>query len=147
MASQMLGQAMDIHTGGADLAFPHHENELAQAEAYYHHEHRGHGCGGVPWEPQWVNYFLHAGGLPLHASLPYDCASIPIIKDLKARVNGRLTLPYASAGHLNINGYKMSKSLKNFISIRSVPCVTCPSHAAHLWVASSAGLHRSILHS
>ena len=63
MASQMIGQAMDIHTGGADLAFPHHENELAQAEAYYHHEHRGHCCGGIPWEPQWVNYFLHAGGL------------------------------------------------------------------------------------
>ena len=81
MASQMLGQAMDIHSGGADLAFPHHENELAQAEAYFHHEHRGHCCGGVPWEPQWVNYFLHAGGLPLHASLPYNCASIPIIKN------------------------------------------------------------------
>ena len=86
MASQMLGQAMDIHTGGADLAFPHHENELAQAEAYYHDEHRGHCCGGVPWEPQWVNYFLHAGGLPPHAEFPYDCASITIIKDLKARV-------------------------------------------------------------
>ena len=33
---------------------------------------------------------------------------------------GRLTSPHASAGHLNINGYKMSKSLKNFISIRFV---------------------------
>lgn len=63
MASQMLGQCMDIHTGGADLAFPHHENELAQAEAYFHNEHRAHCCGGAPWEPQWVNYFLHAGAL------------------------------------------------------------------------------------
>ncbi|CAL5227811.1 g10837 [Coccomyxa viridis] len=81
MASHMFGQSMDIHTGGADLAFPHHENEVAQAEAYYHHEHRQHCCNGTPWEPQWVNYFLHVG-------------------------------------HLNINGCKMSKSLKNFISIR-----------------------------
>ena len=61
MASHMLGKSMDIHTGGADLAFPHHENELAQAEAYYHHEHRQHCCNGSFWEPQWVNYFLHAG--------------------------------------------------------------------------------------
>ena len=61
MASHMFGQSMDIHTGGADLAFPHHENEVAQAEAYYHHEHRQHCCNGTPWEPQWVNYFLHVG--------------------------------------------------------------------------------------
>jgi len=36
------------HTGGIDLKFPHHENEIAQAEACF-------GCH------QWVNYFLHAG--------------------------------------------------------------------------------------
>ncbi len=65
MASKELGQAIDIHSGGIDLAFPHHENEVAQAEAYYHHEHRQHCCtGGDPWEPQWVNYFIHAGVRP-----------------------------------------------------------------------------------
>lgn len=59
---------MDIHSGGIDLAFPHHDNELAQSEAYYD-------CH------QWVNYFLHAG-------------------------------------HLHVEGQKMSKSLKNFITIQ-----------------------------
>jgi len=68
MASATLGNNMDIHAGGSDLKFPHHDNELAQSEAY-------HGCR------QWVNYFWHAG-------------------------------------HLNIKGHKMSKSLKNFITIR-----------------------------
>ncbi|CAI5503452.1 unnamed protein product [Closterium sp. Naga37s-1] len=68
MASDIVGFPMDIHSGGIDLRFPHHDNELAQAEAF-------HGCG------QWVNYFLHAG-------------------------------------HLHIEGLKMSKSLKNFITIR-----------------------------
>ena len=33
MASRYLGQPFDIHTGGADLIFPHHENEIAQSEA------------------------------------------------------------------------------------------------------------------
>lgn len=68
MASMAFGSNMDIHSGGIDLAFPHHDNELAQSEAYH----------GVQ---QWVNYFLHTG-------------------------------------HLSIEGQKMSKSLKNFITIK-----------------------------
>ncbi|KAI8447359.1 cysteinyl-tRNA synthetase [Phakopsora pachyrhizi] len=67
MAGAILGDNMDIHSGGVDLMFPHHDNEMAQSEAY-------HNC------PQWVNYFLHTG-------------------------------------HLHIEGLKMSKSLKNFITI------------------------------
>jgi len=39
MASSIIGSRMDIHSGGEDLKFPHHANELAQAEAYYHHEY------------------------------------------------------------------------------------------------------------
>ena len=70
MASDVLGKVMDIHSGGVDLAFPHHDNELAQSEAYWHEA-----------EHQWVNYFLHMG-------------------------------------HLSIAGAKMSKSLKNFTTIR-----------------------------
>lgn len=34
MASSLLGETIDIHGGGADLVFPHHENEIAQSEAY-----------------------------------------------------------------------------------------------------------------
>ena len=58
MASALIGERLDVHTGGADLAFPHHENELAQAEAFFHDEAHPPNCG---CEPQWVNYFLHAG--------------------------------------------------------------------------------------
>lgn len=72
MASSKLGQQMDIHSGGVDLAFPHHDNELAQSEAYWAHSHS---------HEQWVNYFLHMG-------------------------------------HLSIQGSKMSKSLKNFTTVR-----------------------------
>ena len=32
MASAILGDNMDIHSGGIDLAFPHHDNEMAQSE-------------------------------------------------------------------------------------------------------------------
>ena len=45
MASKYLGQPFDIHTGGIDLVFPHHENEIAQSEAC---------CG-----KKFVNYWIH----------------------------------------------------------------------------------------
>ncbi|KAF3857477.1 hypothetical protein F7725_009336 [Dissostichus mawsoni] len=70
IASSVFGSQLDIHSGGIDLAFPHHENEIAQSEAY-------HQCG------QWANYFLHSGHL-----------------------------------HLKGSEEKMSKSLKNYISIK-----------------------------
>jgi len=35
MACSILGSSMDIHTGGVDLKFPHHDNEIAQAEVGY----------------------------------------------------------------------------------------------------------------
>ena len=33
MASKFLGESIDIHAGGMDLIFPHHENEIAQSES------------------------------------------------------------------------------------------------------------------
>ncbi|KAK1759911.1 hypothetical protein QBC47DRAFT_357730 [Echria macrotheca] len=60
MASDKLGDQMDIHSGGIDLAFPHHDNELAQSEAYFHQ------CG--KGEHTWVKYFLHMGHLSISGS-------------------------------------------------------------------------------
>ncbi len=51
MAQKYLGDGFDIHGGGNDLVFPHHENEIAQAEA----------AGHVPF----VNYWMHNGLLNL----------------------------------------------------------------------------------
>ena len=56
MASDVLGKEMDIHAGGIDLAFPHHDNELAQSEAFWSDRNNGQ-------ERQWVNYFIHMGHL------------------------------------------------------------------------------------
>ncbi|KAJ7319791.1 hypothetical protein JRQ81_019302 [Phrynocephalus forsythii] len=50
ISSLVFGEQLDIHTGGIDLAFPHHENEIAQCEVYHQCE-------------QWGNYFLHSGHL------------------------------------------------------------------------------------
>lgn len=68
MAGHTFGSQLDVHTGGIDLKFPHHNNEIAQCEA--------HACADG-----WTRYWLHSG-------------------------------------HLHIDGRKMSKSLKNFITIK-----------------------------
>ncbi len=47
MSCRYLGTTIDIHCGGQDLIFPHHENEIAQSEA----------CNGV----QFANYWMHNG--------------------------------------------------------------------------------------
>jgi cysteinyl-tRNA synthetase len=47
MSSELLGKHFDIHGGGADLQFPHHENEIAQSEG-------AHQC-------RFVNYWMHNG--------------------------------------------------------------------------------------
>ncbi|KID79364.1 uncharacterized protein G6M90_00g020440 [Metarhizium brunneum] len=60
MASDVLGSRMDVHSGGVDLAFPHHDNELAQSEAYF--------CQHGKGEHTWVNYFLHMGHLSISGS-------------------------------------------------------------------------------
>lgn len=70
MCHSVFGEHLDLHSGGIDLAFPHHCNEIAQCEAAFGRE-------------GWPTAFIHTG-------------------------------------HLNISGLKMSKSLKNFITIRQM---------------------------
>ncbi len=69
MSMKYLGETLDIHGGGRDLMFPHHENELAQSEA----------ANGAPFARFWVHH-----------------------------------------GLLTIDQEKMSKSLKNFFTIKEV---------------------------
>jgi cysteinyl-tRNA synthetase len=46
MSMKYLGETFDIHTGGIDLVFPHHENEIAQSE----------GATGKPFARHWIHY-------------------------------------------------------------------------------------------
>ncbi|KAI9783868.1 MAG: hypothetical protein M1816_001169 [Peltula sp. TS41687] len=68
MASAVLGSRIDIHSGGIDLAFPHHDNEIAQAEAYWVQSSPTEGCGHSHQPHDWINYFLHMGHLSIKGS-------------------------------------------------------------------------------
>ena len=60
MSAKYLGTPFDIHAGGEDLIFPHHENEIAQSE----------GASGVPLARYWLhNGFVNVGGEKMAKSL------------------------------------------------------------------------------
>jgi len=72
MAMQYLGETLDIHGGGADLIFPHHENEIAQSEA----------ATGKPF----AHYWLHNGLVNLGAEkMSKSLGNTLTIKDLVRR--------------------------------------------------------------
>jgi cysteinyl-tRNA synthetase len=86
MSLRYLGEQIDIHGGGADLLFPHHENEIAQSESF---------SGKSPFAKYWIHH-----------------------------------------GLLQVSGEKMSKSLKNFLTIREF-LERHPADALRLFVLSS----------
>ncbi len=60
MSKKYLGSEIDIHAGGEDLIFPHHENEIAQSEC----------CNGVPFAKYWLhNAFLNIDNRKMSKSL------------------------------------------------------------------------------
>ena len=60
MANKYLGKTIDIHCGGQDLIFPHHENEIAQSEC----------CNGVPFARYWMhNGYININNQKMSKSL------------------------------------------------------------------------------
>jgi cysteinyl-tRNA synthetase len=84
MAMKYLGDTLDIHTGGVDLAFPHHENEIAQSEA----------ATGKPF----VRYWLHAEHLIIEGEkMSKSLGNIFTLRDLVAQGHKPSTLRFLLA--------------------------------------------------
>ncbi len=74
MSTKYLGEQFDIHGGGNDLIFPHHENEIAQTEA----------CTGKPW----VRYWLHTGFLMVNGEkMSKSLGNFITIREMLKRYN------------------------------------------------------------
>src|SRR5271169_5001207 len=84
MAMKYLGETLDIHTGGIDLAFPHHENEIAQSE----------GATGKPF----VRYWMHAEHLLVEGEkMSKSLGNFFTLRDLFAKGYKPSALRYALA--------------------------------------------------
>jgi len=81
MISDLLGPSIDIHAGGLDLIFPHHENEIAQSTCY-------HGC-------KMSNYWLHNGFINFEGEkMSKSIGNITIVDDLLS-MHQAITIKYA----------------------------------------------------
>jgi cysteinyl-tRNA synthetase len=82
MGMELLGERVDIHSGGVDLIFPHHENEIAQSE----------GATGRTWVSHWVHgEFLLVEGEKMSKSL----GNFYTLRDLKEKGIDPITFRYA----------------------------------------------------
>lgn len=82
MGMELLGERIDIHSGGVDLIFPHHENEIAQSE----------GATGHTWVNHWVHgEFLLVEGEKMSKSL----GNFYTLRDLREKGIDPITFRYA----------------------------------------------------
>lgn len=86
MSMKYLGETIDIHAGGVDLTFPHHENEIAQSE----------GCTGKPF----ANYWMHNGFLNIKGEkMSKSAGNFFLLKDIVAKYEGRVVRFYMLSSH------------------------------------------------
>jgi cysteinyl-tRNA synthetase len=86
MSTKYLGETVDIHGGGNDLIFPHHENEIAQAEAYT----------GKPF----VRYWMHNGFITINnEKMSKSLGNFFILRDVLKEYPGDVVRYYLIATH------------------------------------------------
>ena len=86
MSFQNLGKHFDIHGGGPDLLFPHHENEIAQSEC-------ASGC-------KFANYWLHSGLLKINGEkMSKSLGNFAMLKDLFVSYHPEVLRYYLISSH------------------------------------------------
>ncbi|MEO0550591.1 MAG: cysteine--tRNA ligase [Pseudomonadota bacterium] len=86
MATKHLGKTVDIHGGGIDLQFPHHENEIAQSEC-------AHG-------QTWANYWMHNGFLDMRGEkMSKSLGNVVLLNDLLDDWDGEVIRFAMLSGH------------------------------------------------
>ncbi len=111
MSKKHLGDTIDLHTGGVDLLFPHHENEIAQSEC----------CNGTPFARHWYHSeHLLVDGRKMSKSL----GNLYTLDDLKAKGFSPMAIRYALlAGHprkqLNFTLDSLHAAEKALVTLRN----------------------------
>ena len=86
MSKKYLGDTLDIHAGGEDLQFPHHENEIAQSEA-----HNG---------KQFANYWMHNGYINVDGvKMSKSLGNFKTVRDLLTQYDGEVLRFLILSGH------------------------------------------------
>ncbi len=87
MSQKYLGDTLDIHGGGQDLVFPHHENEIAQSEAF---------TGVIPF----VKYWMHNGLLQMNQEkMSKSLGNLITVKELRQRISADALRLFVLSSH------------------------------------------------
>ena len=118
MARKHLGPTIDIHGGGQDLKFPHHENEIAQSEA----------CNGVHFAKYWMhNGYITIDGVKMSKSLN----NFFTVRDIRKLYSGDVIRFFLLSGHyrspINFSDVLMEQAKQGLNRI-----VTCVETLEHL---------------
>ncbi|KAM9981943.1 hypothetical protein ACTFIY_004253 [Dictyostelium cf. discoideum] len=85
MIDSIFKNHLDVHSGGVDLEFPHHQNEIAQCEGHSHY-FQGSGSSDSAEPTQWANYFFHIGHLILNnEKMSKSLGNVITIRDFLSR--------------------------------------------------------------
>ncbi len=123
MAMKYLGETFDIHGGGQDLIFPHHENEIAQSEA----------CTGKPFANFWTeNGMVNLGGEKMSKST----GNLFFIEDIVKSVDPEVVRYYLMSTHyrspIEFNMERLKEAAVAYQRLRA------PLERAHVWTAPVA---------
>jgi cysteinyl-tRNA synthetase len=86
MSKRYLGETIDLHAGGQDLIFPHHENEIAQSEA----------ASGKPF----ANYWMHNGYITIDKEkMSKSQGNFFTVRDILSKYDGEVVRLFLLSGH------------------------------------------------
>jgi cysteinyl-tRNA synthetase len=112
MIEQVLGLPIDIHGGGIDLVFPHHENEIAQGVCAHGHAHADHA------HEEYARYWMHNGFLTVDAEkMSKSIGNVLLLHDLVQHMPGEVVRWALLSAHyrqpLDWNQSLLDQSRKN----------------------------------
>ncbi len=120
MSHKYLGDGFDIHGGGADLIFPHHENEIAQSEA---------SCGSC-----FAKYWMHNGFITVNdEKMSKSLGNFFMLRDILSKFDGDIVRFYLLNTHyrspIDFDDEKLEIAHKSLTRIRNAYNVLCENVA------------------
>ena len=125
MAKKHLGNTIDIHAGGEDLQFPHHENEIAQSEC----------CNGVPF----ARYWMHNGYITVdNEKMSKSKGNFFTVRDIRKEYDGEVIRFFLLSGQyrgpINFSDTLMEQARSSLARMEN-----CKENLLHIKEAGAEG--------
>lgn len=125
MSTKYLGETIDIHAGGQDLTFPHHENEIAQTESYT--------------GKQFANYWMHNGYITIdNEKMSKSKGNFFTVRDILQDYEGEVIRFFLLSGHYR-NPINFSRDLMDQAKSGLTRMKNAKSTLSHM-IANNQGL-------